>query len=244
LSPYDLKRLESYANNMLDHHVVLDLLPQLSAWYFTGRFGEAVQLSGVQSALLLALGLQKKSAENIAAELNLPVSQVLALLVKIYRKMSSHFRNLQTSSIEEASSLPPAARPNKRAAANSDEDEETASAEGNPEGESRLARRDVDDEAAWDPVNVPLDQELQDAGRAKLREMQKGLLESELGQYAIRDAAGEEWAEAERKIARGKGSSLVSVKGATNKKLKSGEVVESLRREGEKLVPKKKKKKH
>lgn len=66
-SPFDLKRLDSYANNMLDYHVILDLLPTLAALYFSRRFPADVKLSGVQSSILLALGLQRKSVEDIEA---------------------------------------------------------------------------------------------------------------------------------------------------------------------------------
>ena len=64
-SPFDMKRLDSYANNMLDYHVILDLLPTLAALYFAKRFPLDVKLSGVQSSILLALGLQRKSVEDI-----------------------------------------------------------------------------------------------------------------------------------------------------------------------------------
>lgn len=64
-SPFDLKRLDSYANNMLDYHVILDLLPTLAALYFSQRFPADIKLSGVQSSILLALGLQRKPVEDI-----------------------------------------------------------------------------------------------------------------------------------------------------------------------------------
>ena len=65
-SPFDLKRLESYANHMIDYHVILDLLPTLAALYLTRRMdAERVRLSGVQSAVLLALGLQRKSVDDV-----------------------------------------------------------------------------------------------------------------------------------------------------------------------------------
>ena len=63
-SGHDLKRLEQYANNMLDYHVVLDLLPAVAGVYFS-RFLPEVSLSSVQSSILLALGLQHKSVEMI-----------------------------------------------------------------------------------------------------------------------------------------------------------------------------------
>jgi N-acetyltransferase 10 len=65
MTPFDLKRLDSYANNMLDYHVVLDLLPSSAALYFERRLGAEVRLSAVQSAILLALGLQRKTIEEV-----------------------------------------------------------------------------------------------------------------------------------------------------------------------------------
>ena len=65
LAPFDLKRLESYANNMLDYHVVLDLLPMIVSLFFEKCLGDEVRLSAVQSSILLALGLQRKSIEEV-----------------------------------------------------------------------------------------------------------------------------------------------------------------------------------
>ncbi|GAA6055695.1 hypothetical protein JCM3770_001025 [Rhodotorula araucariae] len=87
-SPFDLKRLDSYGNNMLDYHVILDHLPTLAALYFSRRFPADVKLSGVQASILCALGLQRKSVEDIESELQLPVAQTLALFVKVIRKLT------------------------------------------------------------------------------------------------------------------------------------------------------------
>ncbi len=100
-SPFDIKRLESYANNMLDYHVILDLLPTLAALYFAQRFPPDVKLSGVQSSILLALGLQRKTVEDVEAELQLPVAQSLALFVKTIRKMTKALAEVQKQAIEE-----------------------------------------------------------------------------------------------------------------------------------------------
>jgi len=35
-SPYDLKRLHSYAQNMLDYHVIVDLVPTIAMHVFLG----------------------------------------------------------------------------------------------------------------------------------------------------------------------------------------------------------------
>ncbi|KAI5481826.1 hypothetical protein MNV49_000103 [Pseudohyphozyma bogoriensis] len=106
-SPFDLKRLDSYANNMLDYHVILDLLPTLAALYFSQRFPEEVKLSGVQSSILLSLGLQRKTVEDVESELSLPVAQSLALFVKTIRKMTRSLQEIQKADI--ASTLPAAA---------------------------------------------------------------------------------------------------------------------------------------
>ena len=65
LSPFDIKRLESYANNMLDYHVIMDLLPTIAALYFEKRLGQDIKLSAVQSSILLSLGLQRKTIEDV-----------------------------------------------------------------------------------------------------------------------------------------------------------------------------------
>lgn len=65
LSPFDLKRLDSYANNQLDYHVIMDLLPAVGQLFFEKRLGPEVRLSAVQSSILLAISLQHKTIEEI-----------------------------------------------------------------------------------------------------------------------------------------------------------------------------------
>ncbi|KAF4759739.1 hypothetical protein HAV15_007611 [Penicillium sp. str.  len=101
-SPFDLKRLDSYANNLLDYHVILDLVPALSDYYFANRLDSKVSLSGVQQSILLAIGLQHKNLDDLEKELNLPSSQLLAMFLKIVRKISTHFRNLIENDIEQS----------------------------------------------------------------------------------------------------------------------------------------------
>ncbi|KAJ5824615.1 hypothetical protein N7447_006955 [Penicillium robsamsonii] len=101
-SPFDLKRLDSYANNLLDYHVILDLVPALSDYYFGNRLDGKVSLSGVQQSILLAIGLQHKNLDDLEKELNLPSSQLLAMFLKIVRKISTHFRGLIESDIEQS----------------------------------------------------------------------------------------------------------------------------------------------
>jgi len=111
LTPFDLKRLESYANNMLDYHVILDLMPCLANLYFQKRLGPlnkggdgqtiegAIHLTAVQSSILLAIGLQRKPVEDLETELQLPVSQILALFAKMIRKISKRLIDIQRAAI-------------------------------------------------------------------------------------------------------------------------------------------------
>jgi len=105
-SPFDLKRLDSYASNMLDYHVVLDLIPQIATLYFTARLSPALSLTGVQSSILLAIGLQRKILDDVEKELGLPSSQLLAMFVKIVRKASAHFRSLVEGALAETMPAP------------------------------------------------------------------------------------------------------------------------------------------
>ncbi|KAJ2747369.1 N-acetyltransferase 10 [Coemansia pectinata] len=207
---YDLKRLESYANHLLDYHVVLDLLPTISARYFDSRFGPSVSLSGVQACILLGLGLQRKSVDEVEKELNLPSRQILALFTKILRKFSNRFRELETKAIEK------------------EFDAERMIVD---EGVSRTgAKRSLTDEAAWDPTAKSMEQDLAEAGREVTDEFklkQREMIDAmDLSEYAI---AGDnkDWEAAETQIKKaaqsgGKAAqSVVSVKNqASTKKSK------------------------
>ncbi|OBA19422.1 DUF699-domain-containing protein [Metschnikowia bicuspidata var. bicuspidata NRRL YB-4993] len=101
MSPFDLKRLDSYANNLLDYHVILDLMPLVAHAYFS-RSAPGVSLSSVQGAILLAVGLQHKSIDDVSKELGLPASQAMAMFSKIVRKFSTYFRSVLSKHIEQA----------------------------------------------------------------------------------------------------------------------------------------------
>lgn len=101
LSPFDLKRLESYSNNLIDYHVILDLLPYIALQYFNNEIKNDVTLSHVQSAILLSVGLQHKALEAISRELKIETNQSLAMFAKIIRKVSQYFRSLVKESIVE-----------------------------------------------------------------------------------------------------------------------------------------------
>jgi N-acetyltransferase 10 len=61
---YDLKRLDSYSHNLVDFHVIMDLMPALSQLYFMGKL--PVNFSAGQSAIFAGVGLQHKTVEDVA----------------------------------------------------------------------------------------------------------------------------------------------------------------------------------
>ncbi|WWC62855.1 uncharacterized protein I303_105453 [Kwoniella dejecticola CBS 10117] len=104
ITPFDMKRLESYSDSMVDYHVVLDLVPILATLFFSKRLGEDCTLAAAQQAILLALGLQRKSVEVLEGELGITATQCLALFGKILRKLTKHLQDIQKADI--ASTLP------------------------------------------------------------------------------------------------------------------------------------------
>lgn len=46
--PYDLKRLEMYSRNMVDYHLIMDMVPTIARMFFLSQMGE-ISLSAAQS---------------------------------------------------------------------------------------------------------------------------------------------------------------------------------------------------
>ncbi|KAH7352706.1 hypothetical protein KP509_19G059500 [Ceratopteris richardii] len=100
LTPYDMKRLESYSNNLVDYHLILDLVPILARYYFLERL--PATLSYGQAAILLCLGLQHQSVSFVEGQLNLPRNQVLALFNKSIRKLYNQLNKAASKKVEAA----------------------------------------------------------------------------------------------------------------------------------------------
>ncbi|KAK5992723.1 RNA cytidine acetyltransferase [Cladobotryum mycophilum] len=205
MSPFDLKRLESYANNMLDYHVILDLMPTIANLYFTGRIRSDLKMTGVQQCILLAIGLQRKDVDEVAQELSLPSSQLLAMFIKILRKVTTHFGSLVTAAVD--AQLPRA-------------------------GNIGVSREDAsgahDDEVVDDrfvPLKLSLNDELEEGGDEALntlRQKQREMIDSlPLDQYEI-DGDAPAWEDAEKQVNSaakdGKSNVVVSVKSKQKRK--------------------------
>ena len=68
ITPYDLKRLEQYASNMADYHLIMDLVPSLAKLHFLYEVENLNKpnLGAVQQAILAGIGLQCKSVDTLA----------------------------------------------------------------------------------------------------------------------------------------------------------------------------------
>lgn len=89
-------QMQAYCNNIVDHHLVLDLAPSLARAFFTRTL--RVTQSAAQAAILVVVGLQGRDVSAAAEALNLPSSQVLALFMKSMKRFAAL---LQTQREEE-----------------------------------------------------------------------------------------------------------------------------------------------
>ncbi len=199
VSPYDLKRLESYANNMLDYHMIMDLVPTLARAYFSKQLPgtEAITLSPVQSAILCSVGLQFRSIDDLEGELKLPASQILAMFIKIVRKFAMLFRQTRLAQIAE----------------NETDNKETLKRSLFENSESAQA---TDDEEFFAPHPQSLEEDLDEGSKTALQALkaqQRSLIDSlPLEQFAIKTGGSEEaWSEELKSKQKKLKSAIVSV---------------------------------
>lgn len=89
-----------YSRNMVDYHLIMDMIPAISRMYFLNQLGD-LALSAAQSALLLGVGLQHKSVDQLEKEIELPAGQLMGLFNRIIRKVVKLFNEVQEKAIEE-----------------------------------------------------------------------------------------------------------------------------------------------
>ncbi|KAM0826019.1 hypothetical protein ACQ4PT_069157 [Festuca glaucescens] len=102
LSPHDMKRLEAYSNNLVDYHLILDLVPILAHEYFSEKL--PVTLHGAQASVLFCMGLQDKDIGATKEELGIEREQVLSNFIKTMKKLYGYLHNTAGKEIE--ASLP------------------------------------------------------------------------------------------------------------------------------------------
>ncbi|GES89741.1 DUF699-domain-containing protein [Rhizophagus clarus] len=216
ISVYDLKRLESYSNNMLDYHVIIDLLPTIAYLFFNRQLRD-VKLSGIQSSILLGIGLQRKSIDDLEKELTLPSNQILALFIKMVRKFSTYFRSLETEAIQKEIPDETTIVKKKKGV------EKVFNQQITDDNKESNLNFDENNEASWDPVSKTLDEDLNEADKEvknQMIETQRELINSlDLSKYAI-SGTQESWEDAQSKIASGKQniSTIISIKNSESTK--------------------------
>jgi N-acetyltransferase 10 len=99
VNKYDFQRLEKYIKNLVKYQLIIDLIPILSKFFFSGKFN--VKLAYSQAAILLGMGLQYKSFEEISVELNIQTNQLLALFNKLVKKFTNQIKLLYEREIDK-----------------------------------------------------------------------------------------------------------------------------------------------
>ena len=116
----DLKRLDAYSRNLVDFHLVLDLVPTMAVTYYIVADDDSMSLlnstsnsfpslTSLQEVILVAAGLKGLPLESVAGEFDLPMSQVLALFNKLAKKMTVFLKqvleNKTRSDLAEAKNI-------------------------------------------------------------------------------------------------------------------------------------------
>ena len=103
ISPFDLKRLDQYSKNMVDFHLIMDLLPTIAKLFFLQKTlpADSVCLSYVQSAILIGMGLQYKKVDDLEADLGLNAGQLLPQFNKLIRKFTKVIRMVYEDDIQK-----------------------------------------------------------------------------------------------------------------------------------------------
>ncbi|XP_059612359.1 RNA cytidine acetyltransferase isoform X2 [Phlebotomus argentipes] len=96
--PHDIQRLEAYSRNQVEYRLILDLTTDLGMLYFQNRLDG---MDAIQKAVLLAVGLQNKSMDTVAEELNMPTNQILAKFYNAMKKLTKQIVDVMEDKVEE-----------------------------------------------------------------------------------------------------------------------------------------------
>ena len=90
---YDYKRLNAYTSDLADYPLIMDLLPDIARLYFNNHL--SIKLSNnLQKAILCAVGLQRKTLDSLASELNAEPSQIKGLFKRTIKAFSKNFHEI------------------------------------------------------------------------------------------------------------------------------------------------------
>lgn len=100
LTSRKLQILDLYSKTLVDYHMIVPLLFRLSKLYFLDWLPSSVDLSAVQSTILLSMGVQGKSVNQTAQELNLEATQLLGLFNRAVKKIEIFLQSIEERDIE------------------------------------------------------------------------------------------------------------------------------------------------
>ncbi|XP_048481373.1 RNA cytidine acetyltransferase [Plutella xylostella] len=89
LSGHDLARIESYCRQQADYRLIADLISVVADLVFHTK--TSAKLDAIQQVILVAMGFQMKDVDDVAKELGLPASQLLAKFYEGCKKINNAF---------------------------------------------------------------------------------------------------------------------------------------------------------
>ncbi|XP_045597663.1 RNA cytidine acetyltransferase [Procambarus clarkii] len=98
ISGHDLQRLEKYSKNLADRHLIMDLLPSIANLFFMKKI-PTVHLSPLQCGLLVGLGLQLKSFDEVIKPLDLPIESALGQFNRAIRRLLKALSTIQETAL-------------------------------------------------------------------------------------------------------------------------------------------------
>lgn len=99
LTSRKLAILEMYSKTLVDYHQIIPLMFRLSKLYFLDWLPPTVDLSAVQSTILLSIGVQGRSVNQTARELNLEPTQLLGLFNRAVKKIQNYLKTIEEKEI-------------------------------------------------------------------------------------------------------------------------------------------------
>ncbi|RVE48128.1 hypothetical protein evm_007188 [Chilo suppressalis] len=99
LSGHDLSRIDSYCRQQADYRLITDLLTPLAELVFHTKSN--IKLDAVQQVVFIAMGFQMKDVDDIANELGLPGSQILAKFYEACKKINAAVNSILEDTVAQ-----------------------------------------------------------------------------------------------------------------------------------------------
>lgn len=99
LTSRKLAILELYSKTLVDYHQIIPLMFRISKLYFLEWLPRSVDLSAVQATILLSMGVQGKTVNQAASELDLEPTQLLGLFNRAVKKIEAYLQSIEEKEI-------------------------------------------------------------------------------------------------------------------------------------------------